>query len=151
MKSKFKRTWAASLLGGAVWLAGSMAGWAQGQYGPVTAADLVGATFDHYYDQQMKAVVPPDFEWTFGHGQLTIKAGKKPIAAELLSLLADGMKDVRTIVAGWKLEDGKLTISGIKVNGKPTRTMAFLGVIWTEPTVIRIGDHQYAFVPKPRR
>lgn len=120
---------------------------AQGHYEPVVAGDLVGAKFNHYYDANMKAVIPPDFSWNFTATNLTIRAGKGAIPADLLMQLAGGMKDVKLIEAGWKLTAGELVVSGIRLDGKPTRTMAKLSVFRTAPTVIRIGVHQYVFTP----
>lgn len=50
--------------------------------------------------------------------------------------------------AAWKVEAGELVFSGIKVNDKPTRTLAKLPAYRTVPTVIRIGKHQYVFSPR---
>jgi hypothetical protein len=120
---------------------------AQGNSAPVVAEDLVGAKFNHYYDAQMKAVSPPDFAWTFTRSNLVIQATTGAIPADLLGLLAGDRKDVKTIEAGWKVEAGELVITGIRLDGQPTRTLAKLPVGRTAPTVIRIGKHQYVFVP----
>ena len=130
-------------------LASAVLALAQGNYSPVVTADLVEASFNHYYGPNLKAVIPPDFSWTFSKTNLVIKAAKGPIPADLLDHLAGGRKDVKTIEAGWKVEAGELVITGIKLDGQPTRTLAKLPVGRTAPTVIRIGKHQYVFVPKP--
>lgn len=124
---------------------------AQGHYAPVADSDLIGASFNHYYDANMKAVIPPDFSWTFTATNLVIKLGKGPIPADLLQQLAAGAKDVKTIVAGWKVEAGQLVITGPTVDGEPRRTMVKLPVNRTAPTVIRIGQHQYVFSPGPAK
>lgn len=124
---------------------------AQGHYAPVVDADLIGAAFNHYYDANMKAVIPPDFSWTFTATNLVIKPSKGSIPADLLQQLAAGAKDVKTIVAGWKVEAGQLVITGPTVDGVPRRTMVKLPINRTAPTVIRIGRHQYVFSPAPAK
>ncbi len=121
---------------------------AQGDYAPVVKTDLVGAKFNHYYGPNDKAVIPPDFSWSFTATNLVIAAGKGPIPADLIDQLAPGVKEVKHLEADWKLEAGRLVVSSIKVDGKPTRTIAKLPVGRTAPTtVIRIGARQYVFVP----
>lgn len=124
---------------------------AQGHYAPVVDADLIGASFNHYYDANMKAVIPPDFSWTFTATNLVIKSGKGSIPTDLLQQLAAGAKDVKTIVAGWKVEAGQLIITGPTVDGESRHTMVKLPVSRTAPTVIRIGRHQYVFSPGPAK
>ncbi len=120
---------------------------AQGNYAPVTAADLPGAKFNHYYNEKGKAVFPPDFTWSFSTNSLHIKAGKGPIPPDLLNHLAGGRKGIKEVQAGWKIKDHHLFISGILLDGEPVRTMVKLPVYRTGPTVIRIGEKQYVFSP----
>lgn len=121
---------------------------AQGAYNPVTGPDLAGADFNHYFNDNKKVVTPPDFSWTFSATDLVIKAGKGLLPADLTRQLAAGRKDVKTIEATWKVENGSLLISVTAIDGNPASGEASFRAYRTAPTVIRIGEQQYVFVPK---
>ncbi len=148
MLQNVQLVWFKSLVVATVILAGCTAGHAQGNYAPVTTKDLVEAKFNHYYGANRKAVMPPDFSWNFTATNLVIKTAQGSIAPDLIERLAAGKNEVKTIEAEWKVEHGELVISRIKVDGQPTRTLAKLPAFRTAPTLIRIGERQYVFVPK---
>jgi hypothetical protein len=128
-------------------LAGAFSSACGGNYAPVVTTDLIGAKFNHYYDANMKAVAPPDFAWSFTATNLVIQSRSGPIPTDLLQELAAGKTEVKRIEATWKIETGELVITEIKLDGVLTTTLSRLPVARTAPTVIRIGRHQYVFVP----
>ena len=119
--------------------------YAQGKYAPVTADDLPQLKLNHYFTTEKMSGRPADFDWTFTRDTFTIKKGKAPIPADLLGKLLPEKATAEEITGKWKLDDGHLVLTDIKAGDVKGKESVKLPIYRTAPTVVRVGDPQYAF------
>lgn len=126
---------------------------AQGNYAPVTADDVIAMKFNHYYTPEKKAH-DADFEWTFTEQEFVVKKAKGSIPGDLLEKLLPKDMQADEIRGEWKVEkkDGlMLILTKIKVGGEKDKEKkdgleeAAFNIYRTAPTVIRVGEPQYVF------
>lgn len=127
---------------------------ARGQYHEVTPEDVISMRLNHYSTPDKKGRLA-DFEWLFFKADFVIKRGEGPIPKDLSTRLAPGIEVVDEIKGKWRLKDGKLELTDVKV-GKAAGKSLSLPIYRTAPTVIRVGDPQYVFAAntsgsRPRR
>jgi len=120
-------------------LAGSASG--QGDYAPVTAADVPKLKLNHYHTADQKGGRLADFEWTFTKTEFTVRKGKGPIPAHLTDMLLPAGTTGDAITGKWKLTPGsELELSEIKCGDKAGKPGVKLRAFKTAPTVVRISD-----------
>jgi hypothetical protein len=124
-------------------------GWVHAQPFPVAEGDLPKLKLNHYFTPDKKNHTA-DFEWTFTKTDFTIKKGTGPIPAHLIEkLLPEGVTG-DTITGKWKLKDGKLELTEIRVGEKAGKKDVSLPIFKTAPTVVRICDpDQFVFGVAP--
>lgn len=132
-----------SLLGGP--LAGLRA---QGDYAPVTEADVVKLKLNHYFTVDRKAS-SPDFAWTFTKTEFVLKKAAGEIPADLQSRLLPAGTTGEEIRGKWKVDAGKLILTDIRAGEAAGVKEVILPIYRTAPTVVRIGDVQYVFGVEP--
>ncbi len=120
---------------------------AQGQYSPVTDADVISLKLNHYFTLDKKSH-DPDFEWTFTKTEFVLKKGKNAIPGDLLKKLLPAGTAAEEIRGKWKLQDKdgqQLVLTEIKAGEKAGNKDVSLIIAKTAPTVVRIGETQYVF------
>jgi hypothetical protein len=120
---------------------------AQGQYSPVTKAEVTALALNHYFTPDNKSH-RPDFAWTFTQTEFVIKKGKGAIPADLHDRLLPEGTTADEIRGKWSLagKDGqKLVLTGIKAGDNSGKKEVSLTIYKTAPTVVRIGEPQYVF------
>ncbi|AMV25785.1 hypothetical protein VT84_15415 [Gemmata sp. SH-PL17] len=122
-----------------------LTGHAHAQPSAVAAADIPGMKLNHYFTPDKKNH-EPDFTWTFTKSEFVIKKGAGPIPKHLIEkLLPEGVTGDE-ITGSWKLKDGKLELTDIKVGDKAGKKDVSLPVFKTAPTVVRVCDpDQFVF------
>jgi hypothetical protein len=128
---------------------GARSSWAQGDYPPVTAADIPKLKLIHYFDTGNK-YHPVDFEWTFTNSRFVIRKGKGPIAADLLAKLLPAGASAERIEGKWTLRNVNgmglmIVFNEIQGDGKAGRAEAGYTIYRTAPSVIRFDTPQYVF------
>ena len=122
--------------------------WAvQGQYSPVTEADLPKLSLNHYFTPEGKAA-EQKFVWTFAaDGTFEAKEGDGGLPLDLRKRLTGSEAAAKKLTGEWKLEAGQIVFSEVEADGKPVTpaTSASYRIYRTAPTVIRIGEPQYVF------
>ena len=120
---------------------------AQGEYSPVSEANVVVLTLNHYFTPDKKSHVP-DFEWSFTKTEFVLKKGMGAIPTDLLEKLLPKGATADKIRGKWKLADKdgqQLVLTEIKAGDKPGNQAVSLVIYKTAPTVVRIGEPQYVF------
>ncbi|MEY2613501.1 MAG: hypothetical protein RL069_2313 [Planctomycetota bacterium] len=120
---------------------------AQGQYSPVSEANIVDLTLNHYFTPDKKSHTP-DFEWTFTKREFVLKKGKGAIPADLVEKLLPKGATADEIRGQWKLADKegqRLVLTEIKAGDKGRNKEVSLSIYKTAPGVVRIGEPQYVF------
>jgi hypothetical protein len=120
---------------------------AQGQYAPVTAADVVALKLNHYFTPDNQAH-QPDFEWTFTETEFALKKKQGDLPADLLRRMLPDSQTAAEIRGKWKLVDRNglhLVLTEIKAGDRTGNKAAFFPIYKTAPTVVRIGEPQYVF------
>ena len=117
---------------------------AQGEYKKVTDADVLALRLNHYFTAN-KAFHKPDFEWTFAKDGFVMKEGAGKISPYLMETILPKGQTASEIRGKWKLEEGRLTLSSIKADGKDVKGAPSFPIYRTAPIVVRIGDVQHVF------
>lgn len=120
---------------------------AQGQYSPVSEANVVDLTLNHYFTPDKKSHTP-DFEWTFTKTEFVLKKGKGAIPTDLVEKLLPKGATADEIRGQWKVVDKegqRLVLTEIKAGDKAGNQNVSLSIYKTAPTVVRIGEPQYVF------
>jgi hypothetical protein len=117
----------------------------QGDYAPVTAADVPTLKLNHYFTPDMKGGRTADFEWTFTKDGFTIKKGKAAIPADLVGKLLGEKAAADEITGKWTVDAGQLVLTDVKAGETKGKESVKLRIYRTAPTVVRVGEPQYVF------
>ncbi|MEI8383178.1 MAG: hypothetical protein WCJ09_23875 [Planctomycetota bacterium] len=120
---------------------------AQGQYSPVSEANVVDLTLNHYFTPDEKSHAP-DFEWTFTKTDFVVKKGKGAIPSDIIEKLLSKGATADEIRGKWKLADKggqQLVLTEIKAGDKAGGKEVKIRIYKTAPSVVRIGEPQYVF------
>ena len=143
----FRRFCVLCLLASSVFLVDSRFVKAQGQFSPVSDANVVDLKFNHYFTPDKKSH-DADFEWTFTKTEFVLKKAKGAIPADLLEQLLPKNTTADEIRGKWKLQDKdgqRLVLTDIKAGDKAGNKDVSLTIYKTAPIVVRIGEPQYVF------
>jgi hypothetical protein len=119
----------------------------QGQFPPVTEANVIALKLSHYFTPDRKHH-QPDFEWTFTKTEFVIKKGKGQIPADLVQKLLPAGASADEIRGKWQLqgqEGQRLVLTDIKAGVQAGKKDVSLSIYKTGGTVVRIGEPQYVF------
>lgn len=120
---------------------------AQGQFSPVSEADVVALSLNHYFTPDDKSH-EADFEWTFTKTDFVVKKGKGAIPADIIEKLLSKGATANEIRGKWKLADKggrRLVLTEIKAGDLAGSKEVNLSIYKTAPSVVRIGEPQYVF------
>lgn len=120
---------------------------AQGEYSPVSEANVVALTLNHYFTADEKTH-EPDFAWTFTKTDFVVKKGKGAIPADIIEKLLSKRTTADEIRGKWKLADKggqRHVLTEIKADDEAGRKEVNLRIYKTAPSVVRIGEPQYVF------